>query len=101
MNTETSDAAKRILNAKQLALKYVTNSFYGYTGYVLGRVYSLDIASAITSCGRYLIQTTRDIVEEDKKLKVIYGDTDSIMVDTNTTDLNKAAEVGKAIEDKI
>ena len=101
MKTEASDAVRRILNAKQLALKYVTNSFYGYTGYVLGRVYSMDIASAITSCGRYLIQTTRDTVEEDKKYTVIYGDTDSIMVDTKTTELTKAIEIGKEIEAKI
>ena len=101
MKEESNVAMKRILDARQLALKYVTNSFYGYTGYALARVYSLDIANAITGCGRYLIQATKDTVESDSKFKVIYGDTDSIMVDTNVSDVGKAMEIGLELEKKI
>jgi len=101
MREERNESIKRILDARQLALKYVTNSFYGYTGYVLARVYSLDVANAITSCGRHLIQVTKNTVESGKNFRVIYGDTDSIMVDTNITDVDKAIEIGKEIEAEI
>jgi DNA polymerase I len=98
---KTSGDEKRLIEAKQIALKYMTNSFYGYTGYVRARMYLLDIANAITSCGRELIQKTKYVVEETKEYTVIYGDTDSIMVKTNTSDLDEAGVIGKSIERKI
>ena len=63
----------KTLDAKQYALKIMANAFYGYTGYARGRLYVLDIASGITSCGRYLIQRTKEIVESEG-FKVVYGD---------------------------
>ena len=101
ISKSSSENEKKVLNARQYALKIMANAFYGYTGYVRGRVYILDIANAITSCGRYLIQKTRDIVETDKNLKVVYGDTDSIMVKLQTIDLDEAFKIGKEIEQKI
>ena len=101
MKEASNENTKQILDARQLALKYVTNSFYGYIGYTLARVYLLDIANAVTSCGRYLIQVTKKTVETDSNFKVIYGDTDSIMVDTNISDIKEAAEIGKNLEKKI
>jgi len=97
----TTEAERRSLDAKQYALKIMTNAFYGYTGYTRARFYVLDIANAITSCGRYLIQHTKEIVERDKELKVVYGDTDSIMVKTKAKDLDEALAIGKAIEKNI
>jgi len=91
----------RILDAKQYALKIMANAFYGYMGYLRARFYVLDIANAITSCGRYIIQKTREIVETDKRFRVVYGDTDSVMVKLQTKDLNKAFEIGKEIEELI
>ena len=101
MREEDDPAIKRILDARQIALKYVTNSFYGYIGYVLARLYLLEIANAVTSCGRHLIQLTKDTVESAGEFKVIYGDTDSIMVDSKVTDLAKATEIGHDLEKKI
>lgn len=101
MKSATTEDERRSLNAKQIAVKYMTNSFYGYTGYVRARLYVLDIASTITACGRYLIQHTKNVVEEDNKFKVIYGDTDSIMVRTQTTDIDEAFKLGDFLEKKI
>lgn len=97
-STETD---KRILDAKQLALKIMSNAFYGYTGYIRARLYILDIANAITSCGRYLIQQTREIAEKDETVNVVYGDTDSVIVKTPTKDLDEAYKIGKMLEQKI
>src|SRR3972149_5016276 len=99
--TGKSSDEKRLLEAKQIALKYMTNSFYGYTGYVRARMYMLDIANTITGCGRDLIQRTKKVVEDINKYSVIYGDTDSIMVKTNTTDLDEAFAIGNGVEKTI
>ena len=90
----------KTLDAKQYALKIMANAFYGYTGYARGRLYVLDIASGITSCGRYLIQRTKEIVESEG-FKVVYGDTDSVMVKAGVKDIEKAFEIGKELEKRI
>jgi len=96
-----SEEERRSLEARQIALKYMTNAFYGYTGYIRSRIYMLDIANAITACGRYLIQKTKEIVEADKRFSVLYGDTDSIMVDMKTTDMEKAIKLGEDVEKRV
>ena len=96
-----TEEERRSLEARQIALKYMTNAFYGYTGYIRSRIYMLDIANAITACGRYLIQKTKEIVEADKRFSVLYGDTDSIMVDTKTTDMEEAIRLGEEVEKRV
>ncbi|MCD6402720.1 MAG: hypothetical protein J7K98_00115 [Candidatus Aenigmarchaeota archaeon] len=101
MKKETNPERKRILNAKQLALKYVANAFYGYTGYLRARFYVLEIANAITSCGRDILTKNRAFVEKELGYKVIYGDTDSFMVKTDTTDLEEAYRIGSEVVNAI
>jgi DNA polymerase, archaea type len=101
MKSEKDKAKTREMDSKQLALKVMSNAFYGYTGYAQAKLYLLDIANAITSCGRYLIQTTVETVEGTGKYKVIYGDTDSIMVKIDTTEPDEAQRQGKEIEKLI
>lgn len=101
MNKERDPSKKRALDAKQEALKRMGNSFYGYSGYLMARVYNLLIASAITSCGRNYIQKTKQIVETKTPYKVVYGDTDSVMIKTNTTDVEEAYKTGTELETLI
>jgi len=101
MKHETNPEKKRILNAKQLALKYVANASYGYIGYIRARFYVLDIANAITSCGRDILGRTKKLVEEKSKYSVIYGDTDSFQIKVNTTDIDEAERIGKELESLI
>jgi DNA polymerase I len=101
MSKAKTEEERKSLDAKQYALKIMANAFYGYNGYLRAKLYILGIANAITSCGRELIQKTRDIVETDKRFKVIYGDTDSVMVKTQVDDIEKAFELGKELEEKI
>ncbi|MFP4116103.1 MAG: family B DNA polymerase [Candidatus Aenigmatarchaeota archaeon] len=85
------------LDAKQHALKIMTNSFYGYTGYYRTRLYRLEIANAITSYGRRTIEKTRDMVQEKFGIKTVYGDTDSIMVNAKTKNLDEAQDLSQKI----
>jgi len=102
MKKEKDEEKKFLLDAKQEALKRMANAFYGYTGYVRGRVYVLDIANSITSFGRYFIDTTKKLVEKtNKDWEVIYGDTDSIMVKVKANSIDEAFNVGKEIEKTI
>lgn len=88
---------RRIMNARQLALKDISNSIYGYTGYVRARLYVIDVAAAITAYGRENIEKTKKTVEENFPVEVIYGDTDSLLVKTNLTNLDEAKELGEKI----
>jgi DNA polymerase I len=100
MKTSSAEM-KRVLNARQLALKDISNSFYGYTGYVRARLFMLDVANAITAYGRQNIEKTKKLVEEKFSAKVVYGDTDSIFVKTTTTNLDEAKVIGEEISDFI
>ena len=88
---------KRILDAKQQALKIMANSFYGYTGYIRARLYMIDVASSITAYGRDNILKTKKMIEEKFPVKVIYMDTDSAFVKTTITDLEEAEKLGNEI----
>lgn len=88
---------KRILNAKQLAMKDMSNSFYGYTGYIRARLYTIDVANTITAYGRKNIEKTRKLIEDNFDVEVVYGDTDSLFVKTKLTNLDEAKELGEKI----
>lgn len=88
---------RKILDYMQLAIKTMANSFYGYTGFLMARLYMLDIANAITAIGRENLAKTKKIIENNFPYKVIYADTDSVFLETNITDLNEAKKVGEEI----
>ena len=97
----TDKNVKRLLEARQLALKIMSNAFYGYTGYLRARLYVIDIANTITGCGRYLINKTKEIIETKFGYEVVYGDTDSIMIKIKTQDIENAYENGRTIESLV
>ena len=104
-----------VLDATQLALKILLNSFYGYSGYARARLHSLNLANSVTSYGRENILHTKKLIEEELEscsysvrttssvqpeeitprienggkrvfFEVVYGDTDSVFVRLNTND---------------
>lgn len=82
---KTQDASeKAVLNIKQTALKLTANSMYGCLGFSSSRFYAAHLAALITAKGRELLVQTKDLVET-KGFEVIYGDTDSLMIDTKRT----------------
>lgn len=91
---ETDPENKRILKAKNLALKDLSNSLYGYTGYIRSRLYVVDIANTITAFGRDTITYTKKLIEENFPVKVIYADTDSVFIKSDVKSLEEAEKLG-------
>ncbi|MBN1941270.1 MAG: ribonuclease H-like domain-containing protein, partial [Candidatus Diapherotrites archaeon] len=66
----------RELNARQLALKILLNSHYGYLAFSRARWYSRESAAAITAWSRHYVQEVAQKAEKTG-FSVLYGDTDS------------------------
>ncbi|RVD90934.1 DNA polymerase (pol2) [Tubulinosema ratisbonensis] len=88
-----------VLNTKQLALKLIANSIYGCLGTPNFRFCNFELAKQITFHGRQILQEAK-ILAEQLGLNVIYGDTDSIMIDSQKNVLEKEGEDLKNIINK-
>ena len=88
---------RRVLDAEQWALKIMANAFYGHLGYSRARIYDMEVANAVTSYGRDIIQKTKDAVEKKFGYRVVYGDTDSVMVKVPESDLEKVREIANRV----
>ncbi|MGQ9624728.1 MAG: DNA-directed DNA polymerase [Candidatus Bathycorpusculaceae bacterium] len=87
----------RVLDARQKAVKVITNASYGYAGWIGARWYIKPVAEAATAWGRHTILTTIDVAKK-LGLKVIYGDTDSIFI---RHEPDKVERFSREIEEKL
>jgi DNA polymerase I len=69
----------KVLDARQKAVKVITNASYGYAGWTGARWYIKPVAEAATAWGRYTIRNAIKMAE-NVGLEVVYGDTDSIFL---------------------
>lgn len=103
LKKETDPSKKKVLDGRQLALKVSANSVYGFTGAQVGKLPCLEISQSVTAFGRMMIDKTRQLVETKYTVengykttaKVIYGDTDSVMVKFGVATVAESMQLGK------
>ena len=74
---------------KSHAIKILMNSFYGVLGTPACRFYDPRLANAITGFGQELLLWCRERIEAGGR-RVLYGDTDSLFVETGAPDAGGA-----------
>jgi DNA polymerase alpha subunit A len=89
------------LDIRQKALQLTANSMYGCLGFSFSRFYARPIAALVTSMGREALQRTVDFATNTMKLDVIYGDTDSVMINTGCTDLVEVKRIGNEVKREV
>jgi len=104
LKNEKNNNKKQELNIRQLALKLTANSMYGCLGFSNSRFYAQPIAALVTAMGREALQRTVDIAQNTLNLEVIYGDTDSIMINTHLksqSDLPAVKEMAVKVKKEV
>lgn len=106
MKKTTNPAEFFILEIQQKCYKVVANSIYGCLGFSVSRFYSRPLAALITKKGRDSLMSAKEIVSNRGGVKVIYGDTDSLMIqafdlktEDNSTEVDKLKNLKKVADE--
>ncbi len=98
---QNDDVTNIVLDQRQGALKISANSIFGSLGVREGRMPLPEGAASITAMGRYLSGKAGDHVKEKHKGDVVYGDTDSIMVDLGIKDPHDCKTIGESLSEEL
>jgi len=109
LKKETDPFKRGVLDGRQLALKISANSVYGFTGAQVGKLPCLEISQSTTAFGRMMIEQTKNQVEASYTVakgyqhdaKVIYGDTDSVMVRFGVATVAEAMALGNEAAEEV
>ncbi len=82
------------VHSDEVIVKELSNSTYGIMGLEYGRYFNVDVAESITLFGQWVIIFARDYFNSIG-YNVIYGDTDSIFVDTSGEIMDVEKELEK------
>ncbi|KAK3840796.1 MAG: DNA polymerase zeta subunit [Linnemannia gamsii] len=94
----------KLLDARQLSLKFIANVTYGYTcASFSGRMPGIEIADSIVLSARETLERSIRFVNENPKwnARVVYGDTDSMFVQLKGRTRQEAFEIGYDISETI
>jgi DNA polymerase-2 len=91
------DAARRAgEHVKSHAIKILMNSFYGVLGTPACRFHDPRLANAITSLGREILLWGKARIEAGGR-RVLYGDTDSLFLESGEADAAAAHRLGETL----
>nr|AAG52947.1 type I DNA polymerase alpha [Urostyla grandis] len=101
LKKETDPVKQQQLEIRQKAIKLTANSMYGCLGFSSSRFHAKAIAALITKTGRETLLKTKDIAENKLGFNVVYGDTDSIMINSGTTNIEEALKMGHRLKQEV
>ncbi|XP_034653452.1 DNA polymerase zeta catalytic subunit isoform X2 [Drosophila subobscura] len=99
-----NSALQRILHSRQLGLKLMANVTYGYTAANFsGRMPAVEVGDSVVAKGRETLERAIKLVEanEEWKVRVVYGDTDSMFVLVPGRDRAEAFRIGEEIAQAV
>ncbi|KAG2154856.1 hypothetical protein DEU56DRAFT_770809 [Suillus clintonianus] len=102
--SKTDEALSRVLDARQLSLKYIANVTYGYTSATYsGRMPAVEIADSIVQSGRETLEKAIEVIDSTSKwgARVVYGDTDSLFIYLQGKTKEQAFHIGYDIADTV
>ncbi|TFK77090.1 hypothetical protein BDN72DRAFT_890866 [Pluteus cervinus] len=103
-SVKKNKALSRVLDARQLSLKYICNVTYGYTSATYsGRMPAVEIADSIVQSGRETLEKAIAVINSTQKwgAQVVYGDTDSVFVYLQGKTKDEAFRIGADIANTI
>jgi len=77
---EPGSGSYALYDRQQAAVKVIMNALYGTLGWTRFRLYDREMSAAVTATGRAVIAYTAEVVD-DLGHEVIYGDTDSVLLE--------------------
>ena len=100
MKAASSPEEKEYYDGVQGAIKILMNTFYGVLASSFWRFTNLEIGGAVTAYAR---NTIKALIEKlkDENYKVIYGDTDSIFIESGASSHEEAARVGIELSKRL
>ncbi|GAA5899314.1 DNA-directed DNA polymerase [Sporobolomyces salmoneus] len=105
MKAVASDRAlTKLLNARQLALKFLANVTYGYTSATFsGRMPAVEVADAIVQTGRETLERAIVTIKNKKEwnAQVVYGDTDSLFIYLPGRSKEDAFRIGNEMANQV
>lgn len=82
------------------AIKILMNSFYGVLATPHSRFHNPEMANSVTSLGRHFLRFAKSWFE-DHGYTVLYGDTDSVFVESDITNAKEASDIGEQLRQEF
>lgn len=125
MTQVENEDMKNILDKRQAAIKVTCNSVYGFTGASHGLLPCLEVAATVTTIGRQMLDKTKGFIEsrwgsdlhrliadfpvisnylernKEYFVKIVYGDTDSVFVESSGVSATGMKTIGSDVADII
>lgn len=101
---KSNSALQRVLHSRQLGLKLMANVTYGYTAANFsGRMPAVEVGDSVVAKGRETLERAIRMVESNEKwrVRVVYGDTDSMFVQVPGRNREQAFKIGEEIAEAV